>query len=269
MNFVIEPNLSNIILILLAIMLINLLLYENNIGLNYIIPATVFLMFVAIIEPAPTDLLFISILTFFIKVKAFSKDEYLKMRHVIWILLLYLLVAGLSMFNIENKHAGVRYYGISGYLIIFCLIIYLYTDKDNYITILRAFVASCIMASTIGIIGYLGFFPEYLRMDEWRTKSLFKDPNVFGAYLIPGILLLVGDLKTKVLFPFKEKEEKNRSFLKYLNIQVLFNLFLTAILITGIIIAFSRGAWVSLAVGIFALFILNIKKINLEKFVIP
>lgn len=173
------------------------------------------------------------------------------------------------MFNIENKHAGVRYYGISGYLIIFCLIIYLYTDKDNYITILRAFVASCIMASTIGIIGYLGFFPEYLRMDEWRTKSLFKDPNVFGAYLIPGILLLVGDLKTKVLFPFKEKEEKNRSFLKYLNIQVLFNLFLTAILITGIIIAFSRGAWVSLAVGIFALFILNIKKINLEKFVIP
>lgn len=229
MNFVIEPNLSNIILILLAIMLINLLLYENNIGLNYIIPATVFLMFVAIIEPAPTDLLFISILTFFIKVKAFSKDKYLKMRHVIWILLLYLLVAGLSMFNIENKHAGVRYYGISGYLIIFCLIIYLYTDKDNYITILRAFV----------------------------------------AYLIPGILLLVGDLKTKVLFPFKEKEEKNRSFLKYLNIQVLFNLFLTAILITGIIIAFSRGAWVSLAVGIFALFILNIKKINLEKFVIP
>lgn len=88
MNFVIEPNLSNIILILLAIMLINLLLYENNIGLNYIIPATVFLMFVAIIEPAPTDLLFISILTFFIKVKAFSKDKYLKMRHVIWILLL-------------------------------------------------------------------------------------------------------------------------------------------------------------------------------------
>ena len=229
MNFVIEPNLSNIILILLAIMLINLLLYENNIGLNYIIPATVFLMFVAIIEPAPTDLLFISILTFFIKVKAFSKDKYLKMRYVIWILLLYLLVAGLSMFNIENKHAGVRYYGISGYLIIFCLIIYLYTDKDNYITILRAFV----------------------------------------AYLIPGILLLVGDLKTKVLFPFKEKEEKNRSFLKYLNIQVLFNLFLTAILITCIIIAFSRGAWVSLAVGIFALFILNKKKINLEKFVIP
>ena len=46
-------------------------------------------------------------------------------------------------------------------------------------------------------------------------------------------------------------------------------LFSTAILITGIIIAFSRGAWVSLAVGIFALFILNIKKINLEKFVIP
>ncbi len=265
MNFVIEPTLSNIIFILLAIIVLNSLIYKYKIKLDYIVISAVFLMFVAIVEPAPTDLIFISVLIFSIKERKVSKVKWQKMIYPTCLLFLYLFVAGLSMFNIQNKYIGVRFYLISCYLIILCLAIFFYIDKDNYMPILRIYIISCAVASIFGIIGYLGYFPEYLRMDEWRTKSLFKDPNVFGAYLIPGIILLIGDLKVQTLIPLKNKEQTTRKYFKYLNVQVLSKIFLGTLIMTGVIIAFSRGAWVSLAVGIITLFILNFKKLNIKK----
>ena len=222
-------------------------------------------MFIAIIEPAPSDLLFILLLIIFIKEKAFYKVKCYKIWPVILFFLLYLFVVALSLFNVRDYFIGFRYFGISCYLIIYSLIIFFHGNKKNFIQVLRIYVISCTLAATVGIIGYLGFFPDILKLDAYRIKSLFKDPNVFGPYLIPAVNLLVGDLQTQTLFFFKKKEPNTRKSFKHIKEKVLLNIFLIIINTTGIIIAFSRGAWLSLAVGTFTLFLLNFKKINIRK----
>lgn len=265
MNLTIELTLSSVIIVLSTFVLLNFLLYKEKNNLDHVVFANVFLMCVAFIEPAPSDLLFISLLIIFMKEKTFSKVKYQKIRPIIWCLLLYLFVAVLSMLNVKDYYIGIRYFVISCYLIIFCLLIFFYGDRKNYIPILRIYVISCTVAAIVGIIGYLGFFSQTLRFDDYRTKSLFKDPNVFGAYLIPAVILLVGDLQIQRLFSFKKKILKRPKLFKYFNEKVLCNIFLMTINITGIIIAFSRGAWISLTAGIFILFLLNIKKFNIRK----
>lgn len=265
MNLAIEFTLLEVIIVLSSISLFHFLLFIKKINLDNIVLANVLLMFIAFIEPAPSDLLFIILLIIFIKEKTFSKVKYYKIWPVTLFLLLYLFIAALSLLNVNSLYIGLRYFGISCYLIIYSLIIFFYCNRKNCIPILRIYVISCTVAAIVGIIGYLGFFSEILRLDAYRTKSLFKDPNVFGAYIVPAVILLVGDLQTQKLFTFKRKESKNRKTFKYFNENVLFNIFLVIINTTGIIIAFSRGAWLSLAVGTFTLFLLNLKKINIGK----
>lgn len=265
MNYAIEPTLTNLLTITTGIFFINLLLYKMKININYLFFANVFLLCIALIEPSPSDFIFISLLIFCIKEKIISKLKYSKMRVVIWLMLLYMAVASLSMLSINDYYMGIRFYGITLYLMIYSLLIYFYTDNKNYITILRIYIISSTLAAIISIIGYMGFFSNYLLFDAYRAKSLFKDPNVFGSFLIPAVILMLGDFKSGLLFPMENKRlEKIKAF-KYLNDKMLCYAFLIIINIIGIIISYSRGAWVSLAVGIFILMLSNIKRIDFRK----
>lgn len=92
MNLTIELTILDLTIVLSIIALLHFLLYKHIINLDNLILANVLLMFIAFIEPAPSDLLFVLLLIIFIKEKAFSKAKYYKIWPVILFILLYIFV---------------------------------------------------------------------------------------------------------------------------------------------------------------------------------
>ena len=59
--------------------------------------------------------------------------------------------------------------------------------------ILNAYVWAATLAALLGIIGYFDLLPgAYDSMTRYgRATGLFKDPNVFGPFLVPGLVYLL------------------------------------------------------------------------------
>ena len=91
---------------------------------------------------------------------------------------------------------------------------------------LKTYVASCLLSSAFGIVGYFGYIPtEDLFYKYGRASGTFQDPNVFGSFLTLGALylmhgLLVGNAR-----------------------RPLVSLAMLLVIVAGIFLSFSRGSW--------------------------
>lgn len=93
--------------------------------------------------------------------------------------------------------------------------------------ILSAYLFAAVIAACLGIAGYLDLLPgAYDLLTEYdRASALFKDPNVYGPFLIPGLLTAMHMALTRPTS------------------RVLAPLLLASLLVLGILFSFSRGAW--------------------------
>jgi O-antigen ligase len=92
--------------------------------------------------------------------------------------------------------------------------------------IFKAWVASALITSLLGILGYFHAFPgaEAFTLYD-RAKGAFQDPNVFGPFLIaPSLYLLHGLLSGRIL----------AAPLKVIGVLIL---------ALGVFLSFSRAAW--------------------------
>ncbi|MDV3427264.1 MAG: O-antigen ligase family protein, partial [Bacillota bacterium] len=215
--------------------------------INFLLALNIGLLFIALIEPSPSDILFLFILIF-----AFIKREVIfnkirRQRLYFFFITVFLIISSLSFINVSVLSTSLRYYLITIYLICYSFIIFSFSDEFNYRLIFKVYIIGSSIAAVLGILGYLGFGGSILIYDLERTKSLFKDPNVFGPYLVPSIILLI--------YNFKE----NKIFKSVPGILLLIINFV------GLILSFSRGAYLSLAAALLLYFILNIKAVNLKK----
>ncbi len=99
---------------------------------------------------------------------------------------------------------------------------------DRLRTIRSGYVAAGIFAAALGILGYFNVagLSEYFTLyDGTRASGPFKDPNVFGPFLVVPIVWLTQDLLLK----------RGAGFLR-----AVAPLSLMAL---GVLLAFSRGAW--------------------------
>lgn len=103
--------------------------------------------------------------------------------------------------------------------------------------VLNCYVAAMVMACVLGYLGYFKLLPGAydLFTNYGRARGSFKDPNVFGGALCPAIVYLVW----LVL-----RQPSRQSVLP-----ALIGLFM----LPALLISFSRGAWVSLAVSLIVL----------------
>lgn len=94
----------------------------------------------------------------------------------------------------------------------------------------RAYVTAAALACLLGIAGYFAILPglEFV-LENSRVRATFKDPNVFGPFLILPLLFVMQSL-----------------FLRRVRLHdlMLFGLFAFALLLS-----FSRGAWAHFAVS--------------------
>jgi len=118
------------------------------------------------------------------------------------IVLLAALNAGglLSLTPYVDSSDSVSFVAISIYIAITAVFFAAVVAKSpltRMTTIRSGYVATGFIAAMLGIIGYFdiaGLGQYFTRYDNLRATGLFKDPNVFGPFLIPPIIFLIQDI---------------------------------------------------------------------------
>jgi hypothetical protein len=99
---------------------------------------------------------------------------------------------------------------------------------DRLRTIRSGYVAAGVFAAVLGILGYFnvaGLSQHFTLFDGARASGPFKDPNVFGPFLVPPIVWLIQDLLLR----------REAGLLRTIAPLTLMAL--------GLFLSFSRGAW--------------------------
>jgi hypothetical protein len=100
---------------------------------------------------------------------------------------------------------------------------------------MSAYVFAALVAASAGLIGYFKLVPgaaELFTLDYARARGTFKDPNVLGAFLVPALLYVLNlVIRTGI-------------------VRASLLLLAAPILLFGSLLAFSRGAWINLAVSL-------------------
>lgn len=162
------------------------------------------------------------------------------------LLVLFNIGGMLSLTVMDDLAGGPMYIAVSLFLalssVFFAAIIEARPSRIELI--FRAWVASAIITTLLGILGYFHAFPgaEVFTLYD-RAKGAFQDPNVFGPFLVaPSLYLMHGLLAGRIAgAPFKA-------------IGVL-------VLALGVFLSFSRAAWALYLFSVVALvFVMLLKE---------
>lgn len=235
--------------------------------LGYLIYFYILLLPIAIVEPSPSDFIFIAIIILAFKLRIMNIRKLRGNKLVFKGILGFIALNVISILRAGNIFSSIKYTTITVYLLMLAIVIFLYepkkvfnrdlglqgegyeTNDSKYMLIFNAYVIGSTVSAVLGIIGYFGIMSEWLTYDPYRTQGLFKDPNVFGPFLVPALVILIDDIK-------KKKVIRSKTYVHIL-------LLLTNAL--GILLSFSRSAWACALLAVATYFILNIKKENLIK----
>jgi hypothetical protein len=186
---------------------------------------TVLASSVAFIEPSPHDALMgVLALTCLIAGVRFE-------RHIALLFLLLLVwnFGGLlSLLNVPGKEQTVQYAATSLYLAVAAVLfasLFAHNTMARIVTVRAAYILTATVISLAGIAGYLNLFPHAheLFAPFGRALGAFKDPNVFGPFLIwPALVVLERMLARRAR---------------------LIDVLIVGILLFGLLLSFSRGAW--------------------------
>ena len=204
---------------------------------NATIGVLVFLSGFVLFEPAPSDLLLCVVVAIWAFVGLKISRPMLPM---IALMLTYQAGGLLSFTQLKVFLNPSIYMATTAFLIIssifFAAVIQVDTER-RLRTIEKSYIAAAILCSLIGILAYFGLIPyAHLFTLYDRAKGVFKDPNVFGPYLVLPLVVLTRAVLTDRL---------RHSFWRMAGILIL---------LAGIFLSFSRAAW---GLAIFALFVMT------------
>ena len=155
----------------------------------------------------------------------------------LFLLLILWKVSGLvSLMPVVEKPNTVRFTSVSVFMAI-CAIIYaciFAQDSLRRLAIMRlAYILSAVIACILGFIGYFNLLPgaAEIFLEYGRIRATFKDPNVFGPFLVLPLLMLIWPM-----------------LMQQIKLPHLVALF---VLLLGLFLSFSRGAWVNFALSAF------------------
>jgi len=187
---------------------------------------------VVLVEPAPADLVLVVVMAIAAVTGRFEiRAPGLALGALGALLTLNLL----SAVEVVDATRAAVYFAITAYLITLALWL------SGYVVSVRTarLVAGGYLVAAAGsaALGLLAFFVSTpgrdLLVDGGRVQAFFQDPNVFGPFLVPIALILAEDLVTPRIFGLRRIVKAP----------------LLLLLVLGVMLSFSRGAWVNLTIG--------------------
>ena len=189
------------------------------------------------IEPAPYDLLAIS---FFVGLLASGMRLPREMQAALVLLGTYLLGNFLASLMVSDPAGTLRSLSIRIYMVlIWILFVGVVSIRPARMipALWAGYIVAAVVATVWGALEYFGFIQNELWQGGLRAKGPFKDPNVFGPFLVPAAVYSLRRLTNP------------GAAMKF-----LFTLLFFAISF-GILMSFSRGAWINfvISIGLFAI----------------
>lgn len=222
---------------------------RSNSWLSYFLFFTLAVSSFVVIEPSPYDLLIILLLGigFAFSNYSFSKEMVIP----IIILSIFLISNLLSLFFVKATGPSIFFTAITFYLALTWIGIVGLSERitqSRMQFILHGYLLAACLSAIIGILAYFNLIPfSDLFLMYGRAKALFKDPNVFGPFLVMPALFALSMTELKDM-PLKKKIFYYLTFL---------------VIVAAVIISFSRAAWANLLISLFIYLFLF--KVNLFK----
>jgi hypothetical protein len=191
---------------------------------------TVLASSVAFIEPSPHDVL-MGVLAVAALIAGVRLERALAAPFVL--LLIWNFAGMLALMNVPGEEKTIQYTATSVYLAVAGLLfacLFAQNTMARLSAMRVAYVTTALIATFVGAAGYFNLFGTgHLFAPIGRALGAFKDPNVFGPFLIwPALFLLYRMIGRGVRFG---------------------DMLLAGILLFGLLLSFSRGAWFHFAVS--------------------
>jgi O-Antigen ligase len=188
-------------------------------------------------QPAPTDIVFAVLM-----VVAYATGRFSLRRLTAGPLLLagtFLAFNLVSMLAVADALRAVQFLGITLYVLIFALwLASSVTDSSIARRITKWYVIGAVVSALLSTLALLVPFPGHdLFTRIGRAEGLFKDPNVFGPFLVPAALIMLEEILTPRLLSWRRSTK----------------VLLFLILALGVLFSYSRAAWLNLVVGLLAM----------------
>ena len=189
------------------------------------------------IEPAPADLVFAVVIAVALVTGRIHLERVPLTATVL--VSFFLAVNLLAATGAADSVRAIMFFGITFYLGVFALWFTAYVASVRAARlVLLAYVAGAVISAGAACLALVASFPgAQALVDGPRAQGLFKDPNVFGPFLVPAALMLMEETVAPRLLRFHRVTK----------------LLLLSVLTVGVLFSFSRAAWLNLAVGVLVL----------------
>jgi hypothetical protein len=191
--------------------------------LHFVLFLTILSSPFVLIEPAPYEAM-MGLLLLAAVVAGARFDR--KILPLVILLALWNIGLLLALVPVIHDQKAVTYAFVSLYLalnaVVFACIVTTHS-AERMATIRTAYTLAAFIASALGIIGYFGIAASDLLLYAGRAKSTFKDPNVFGPFLVLPLLFLLQSIIVRGL--------------RLVNVVAL------GVILIALFLSFSRGAW--------------------------
>jgi O-antigen ligase len=192
------------------------------------------LLGLVLVEPAPADGVFAVLLAIAFVTRRFRlRAVPLPIVIAIGTLLVLNLLSGVQ---VEDADRAASYFLITLFVAAIGLWLpsYVVTRRRARL-IVRAYLVAAVSSSAIGVLALFAPVPAAdVLVEGGRVKALFQDPNVFGPFLIPALLILVEEIVNPRLLTSRLPTKAAAA----------------VILALGVLFCYSRGAWLSVGLGL-------------------
>jgi O-antigen ligase len=207
--------------------------YDAAVGLG------VALLGVVVVDPAPADLVFVVVIAVAAVSGRFHLDRVPKT--VIVAIVVFAALNLVSSVEVIDPARAAGFFSITLYLAVLALWLtsYVVSPRRGRV-IARGYVFAAVTSALLGSLALLVAFPGAdLLVEDGRARAFFQDPNVFGPFLVPAVLILIEEL----LAPRVLRASR-------------FTRAICLVAVTlGVLFSFSRGAWLNLALGTVVMFV--------------
>ncbi len=199
--------------------------------LHVILFITILISFLVFIEPAPYEFAAaaLGIACLMARVPLDARVLPLALLLVVWNLGGIIAMAGVLDEDLTVRFVGISLFMAFSGVVFACL--FAQDDMTPLGIMRRTYIVAAVAVAIIGIVGYFNAFPGAMEKfaSLGRAQGTFKDPNVFGPYLILPLLMLA-----QTLLMGKIGLRRVAAFL---------------IISAGLFLSFSRGAWFHFALS--------------------
>jgi hypothetical protein len=196
--------------------------------------AAFFLLAVVRIEPAPVDVVFaLLIVTTMMRTRRFAHVPPL----IGFSLALFAILSVASMLNAPNEARALKFEFQTLYLLVLGLWLSgMFENAKLMRRAVKAYVIAALASAIVAIVALKVPIParSVFLWDPERPRALFKDPNVFGPFLVPAAAIMLEEIIRPRLLGWG----RNRSLLALM------------ILSSGVVFSFSRAAGFNLFIAL-------------------